>query len=62
MTNLFLERMNSVLQRLLRIFHPFSSRSPEPGNPADPHAYVTAPKKPRPMNRSGAAVAELPEE
>jgi hypothetical protein len=29
---------------------------------ADPYAYVTAPKKPRPSNRSAAAVAELPEE
>jgi len=33
---------------------------PEP--PADPYAYVTAPKKPRPPYRSAAAVAELPEE
>jgi len=34
----------------------------EPEPPVDPYAYVTAPKKPRPSNRSGAAVAELPEE
>jgi len=36
---------------------------PEPGPPpVDPYAYVTAPRKPRPSNRSGAAVAELPED
>lgn len=29
--------------------------------PLDPHAYVTAPKKPRPPYRSSAAVAELDE-
>jgi len=29
--------------------------------PADPYAYVTAPKKPRPPYRSSAAVAELDE-
>ena len=29
--------------------------------PPDPHAYVTAPKKPRPPYRSSAAVAELDE-
>jgi hypothetical protein len=34
----------------------------EPDPPVDPYAYVTAPKKPRPSNRSGAAVAELPED
>jgi len=34
----------------------------EPEPPLDPYAYVTAPKKPRPSNRSGAAVAELPED
>ena len=34
----------------------------EPEPPVDPYAYVTAPKKPRPSNRSGAAVAELPED
>jgi hypothetical protein len=33
-------------------------RDPEP---QDPYAYVTAPKKPRPPCRSGAAVAELDE-
>jgi len=30
--------------------------------PPDPHAYVTAPKKPRPPLRSSAAVAELDEQ
>jgi len=34
----------------------------EPEPPVDPYAYVTAPKKARPSNRSGAAVAELPED
>jgi len=34
----------------------------EPEPPVDPYAYVTAPKKPRPSNRSGAAVAELSED
>lgn len=29
--------------------------------PADPYAYVMAPKKPRPPYRSSAAVAELDE-
>jgi hypothetical protein len=38
------------------------SRRKEPEPPIDPYAYVTAPKKLRPSNRSGAAVAELPEE
>jgi hypothetical protein len=28
----------------------------------DPHAYVTASKKPRPPNRNAAAVADPPEE
>ena len=28
----------------------------------DPHAYVTAPKKPRPPYRSAAAVADPPED
>jgi len=37
-------------------------RSDPPVDPyADPYAYVTAPKKPRPSNRSGAAVAGLEE-
>jgi hypothetical protein len=37
-------------------------RSDPPVDPfADPYAYVTAPKKPRPSNRSGAAVADLEE-
>jgi len=45
-------RMNRVTQGF--------RKEPEP--PLDPYAYVTAPKKPRPSNRSAAAVAELPEE
>jgi hypothetical protein len=31
------------------------------GSPLDPYAYVTAPQKTRPSNRSSTAVAELPE-
>ena len=37
-------------------------RKGEPEEPADPHAYVTAPKKPRPNQGSTAAVLELPED
>ena len=44
-----------------RLAPPRQSRK-EPEPPVDPYAYVTAPKKPRPSNRSGAAVAELPED
>ncbi len=36
-----------------------STQAPEP---QDPFAYVTAPLRPSPYPRSGAAVAELPEE
>ncbi len=35
---------------------------PSAAPPNDPHAYVTAPKKPGSPSRSGSAVAELPEE
>ena len=37
-------------------------RKGEPGEAADPHSYVTAPKKPRPHQGSAAAVLELPDE
>jgi len=37
-------------------------RKPPGASPDDPHAYVTAPKKPGPPNRSASAVADLPEE
>ena len=54
-------RMRAILPRLLAWIRRGSRKEPEP--PAvDPYAYVTAPKKPRPSNRSAAAVAELPEE
>ena len=54
MQKVLFARMLATLQRLLR-----KRRDPEP---QDPYAYVTAPRKPRPNSRSGAAVAELPEE
>jgi hypothetical protein len=53
-------RIRKVIQRLLSLFGRNIRREPE--SPADPYAYVTAPKKPRPSGRSAAAVAELPEE
>ncbi len=50
-------RIRAALKRIKNFF----KKQPEP--PAeDPYAYVTAPKKPRPSNRSAAAVAERPEE
>ena len=49
---LFLRLTGRIRQR--------ARKEPEP--PVDPYAYVTAPKKPWPSNRSGAAVAELPED
>jgi hypothetical protein len=54
-------RMRAILHRLLAWIKRSPRKEPEP--PAvDPYAYVTAPKRPRMPNRSGAAVAELPEE
>jgi hypothetical protein len=55
---------NSRLRELFRRLRNWLRRQPhrEPEPPVDPYAYVTAPKKPRPSNRSGAAVAELPED
>jgi hypothetical protein len=52
--------LRELFRRLTRRLRPRARKEPEP--PVDPYAYVTAPKKPRPSNRSGAAVAELPEE
>jgi hypothetical protein len=49
-------RIRAALERIKNFFRK------EPDPPADPYAYVTAPKKPRPSNRSAAAVLELPEE
>jgi len=45
--------MRRAWDRLKRLFQ----RSPEP--PGDPYAYVGAPKKPRPSNRSAAAAEPL---
>jgi hypothetical protein len=55
---------HSRLRELFRRLTGWIRRSPrkEPEPPVDPYSYVTAPKKPRPSTRSGAAVAELPEE
>lgn len=56
-------KKESALERLKRLFRT-DPRRKEPDEPpaADPYAYVTAPKKPRPSNRSSAAVLELPDE
>jgi alkanesulfonate monooxygenase SsuD/methylene tetrahydromethanopterin reductase-like flavin-dependent oxidoreductase (luciferase family) len=51
-----LSRFRAALERLKKLF----KKEPEPPA-ADPYAYVTAPKKPRPSNRSAAAVAEMEE-
>jgi hypothetical protein len=53
-------RLRELLHRLTGWLRRSARKEPEP--PVDPFAYVTAPKKPRPSNRSGAAVAELPED
>ena len=53
-------RILRMIKNLLSLFGRKMRREPEA--PQDPYAYVTAPKKPRPSNRSSAAVAELPEE
>jgi hypothetical protein len=51
-----LSRIRALLEKLRQLFR----KDPDP--PVDPYAYVGAPKKPRPSNRSAAAVMELPEE
>ena len=48
-------RFRAALERLKKLF----KKEPEEPPAVDPYAYVTAPKKPRPSTRSGAAVAEL---
>lgn len=53
-------RLRELFRRLTGWLRRQSRKEPDP--PVDPYAYVTAPKKPRPPNRSGAAVAELPED
>ncbi len=56
-------RIYTALQRILNFFRkkPNARKKPD-APPEDPYAYVTAPRKPRPSNRSAAAVMELPEE
>ena len=49
----------SYLRRLLAQIQLLFRRKPEPD---DPYAYRTAPLRPPPHGRSGAAVAELDEE
>jgi hypothetical protein len=49
-------KIRAALERIKKFFRK------EPESPEDPYAYVTAPKRPRPSNRSAAAVMELPEE
>ena len=46
-------RLRELAARLKRLFR----KEPEP--PEDPHAYVGAPKKPRPPHRSAAAAEPL---
>ena len=53
-------RLRKLFRRLMGLFRSRARKEPEP--PVDPYANVTAPKKPRPSNRSDAAVAELPED
>jgi hypothetical protein len=54
-------RLRKLLRRLMGWLSQRARKEPDPP-PVDPYAYVTAPKKPRPSNRSGAAVAELPDD
>ena len=53
-------QLRKLFRRLTGWLPRRARKEPEP--PVDPYAYVTAPKKPRPSNRRGAAVAELPED
>ena len=54
-------RLRELFRRLMGWLPRRAHNEPGPP-PVDPYAYVTAPRKPRPSNRSGAAVAELPED
>ncbi len=49
--------LNERVQLAITVIKRLFKKEPPP----DPHAYVTAPKKPRPPYRSSAAVAELDE-
>jgi hypothetical protein len=53
-------RLRRLFRRLTGWLPTRARKEPEP--PVAPHAYVTAPKKPRPSNRNRAAVAELSED
>ena len=55
-------RIRGLFRRMVGLFRRSRGIRKEPEPPVDPYAYVTAPKKPRPSNRSGAAVAELSED
>jgi hypothetical protein len=46
-------RLRDLLNRLKRLFRG------KPAAPGDPYAYVTAPVRRGPKDRSGAAVAEI---
>lgn len=50
---------SSRFEKIMRKLDWFRRRKPK--SPDDPHAYVTAPKKPRLPHLSSAAVAELPD-
>jgi len=53
-------RLRKIFRRLTGWLQRRVRKEPEP--PVDPYSYVMAPKKPRPSSRSGAAVAEPPED
>lgn len=55
-------RFRKLLARLRYLLRRRKEVKPRDPEPQDPFAYVTAPLRPRPYPRSGAAVAELPEE
>jgi hypothetical protein len=56
-----MKKDSSLLRRLLERMARLLRRRPEP-EPEDPFAYRTAPLRRPPLNRSGAAVAELDED
>jgi hypothetical protein len=57
MTKSKISQLSAAVEKIKRLFRK-EPRLPE----EDPHAYVTAPKKPRPPYRSTAAVADKPED
>ena len=54
-----MRRLTSTVTGLLKRVKTLFRRKPDATD--DPHAYVTAPKKPRNPSRSAAAVAERPD-